>query len=103
MKHKVVFDRAVDIGEHLRGCGVRGISVPALQIDVDAVAPRIFLHDADDFREDRLEVSSSVGAECTRDIFPDHPSWSNKLACPSIACIVLSQLLYYADLFIEQL
>ena len=59
--------------------------------------------DADDFREDRLEVSSSVGAECARDIFPDHPSWSNKLACPSIACIVLSQLLYYADLFIEQL
>ena len=46
---------------------MRGISVPALQIDVDAVAPRIFLHDADDFREEGVLRSIGVVTERLED------------------------------------
>ena len=38
----------VDVAEHRRGLRMGGIAVPTLQVDVDAVTPGIFLHDADD-------------------------------------------------------
>ena len=33
---------------------MRGISVPAFQVDIDTVTPRIFLHDTDNLREEHI-------------------------------------------------
>ena len=46
------FHGIVDIAEHRRRLRMGGIAVPTLQIDVDAVTPGIFLHDADDLRKE---------------------------------------------------
>ena len=48
------FHRIVDIAEHRRGLCVGGIAVPTFQVDVNAIAPGILLHDADDLREEHL-------------------------------------------------
>lgn len=50
----VGFDRVVDITEHRCGFLVRGIPIAFFKIDVDAVTPRIFLHNADDLREKHI-------------------------------------------------
>lgn len=50
----VGFDRVINITEHRRGFLVRGIPVAFFQVDVDAIAPRIFLHDADDLRKEHI-------------------------------------------------
>ena len=45
------------IGEHLRGCCMSGIAIAFLKVDVHTVTPRIFLHDADDLREEGVRTA----------------------------------------------
>ena len=50
----VILYRIVDVSEHCCGFRMGGIAVPAFQIDVDAVAPGVLLHDADDLRKEHI-------------------------------------------------
>lgn len=46
---------------------MRGIPIAFLHVDVDAVTPRIFLHDADDLREEHILRSVGVVPQGTED------------------------------------
>ena len=48
------FHSAVDMGEHCGGCFVGGVIVTFFQIDIHTAAPRVFLHDADEFRAESV-------------------------------------------------
>ena len=61
------FHRIVDVAEHRRGLRMGGIAVPTLQVDVNPVAPGIFLHNADDLREELVLRSVRVIPQGTED------------------------------------
>ena len=59
-----------------------------------------WVHHSGRFLKDRPEILSSglTAGEGPWDIFPEHPSWANKLICPSTSYVRISHLLYDPDL-----
>ena len=58
------FDSVPDVPEQGSGLGVRGIVAAPLEVDVNARAPRVFLHDSHEFRQERVLRAVRVFLEC---------------------------------------